>query len=193
MVDTNGAAVPNVIITHNNNPITGNSLDSVTIDSTLTLTPFVPPALGLPPATISFLIDFQETPNGANPCADGGTNGVGVNVNGCADIFVIDQAALNFPFQYPDPTGPDAGTLRTYFISFFESTGGLNPLSDAACSAAGVASGCLGFTTAEQQSTPAQFAALITTQPVGVPEPTALLLMGLGLAGLGFAKRRRNG
>ncbi len=33
------------------------------------------------------LFDFGhlETPNGSNPCADGGAHGVGVNVNGCAD------------------------------------------------------------------------------------------------------------
>lgn len=46
-VNTNGAAVPNVSVTHLNRPITGTTLSSVNIDSTLTLTPFIPPATGL--------------------------------------------------------------------------------------------------------------------------------------------------
>ena len=37
-------------------------------------------------ANSQFIFLHNETPNAANPCADGGTNGVGVNSNGCADI-----------------------------------------------------------------------------------------------------------
>jgi hypothetical protein len=36
-----------------------------------------------------FNFSHWETPNGANPCADGGTNGVGVNANGCADRVIV--------------------------------------------------------------------------------------------------------
>lgn len=185
-VTTNGPAVGNVSVTHLNRPITGASLDSVNILSTLTLTPFSPAGGAMAPATITFQVDFQETPNGSNPCANGQANGSGVNVNGCADIFVIDQAALNFPFMYDLGLG-----AKQYFISFFELSSALNPLPPAACETVGVPSPCMGFMTPEGQDTTFQFASLITTQPVHVPEPGTLASMALALLAMGAVRRRR--
>lgn len=197
-VFTDGAAVDNVIITHRNQPITGTTLKSVDILSTLYLTPLAPAGSTVGPiGPVTFAINFAETPNNANPCANGFGQNVGVNnALGCADIFVIDQDSLNFAFQFPDPD--DVGTIRTYFLSFFERTGGFTSLQGPAgnpgapCAAAGATTPCLGFMTPEGQNTPAQFAVTITSQPITIPEPGTLALLGIALTGLGLVRRRRN-
>jgi hypothetical protein len=190
-VFTNGAAVDNVIITHRNQPITGNTLTSVDILSTLYLTPLAPAGSTVGPiGPVTFAINFAETDNGATPCANGGANGAGVNINGCADIFVIDQDSLNFAFLFTDPD--DSNTTRTYYLSFFERTGGFTSLPGAACAAAGATAPCLGFMTPENQNTPAQFAVTITSQPITIPEPGTLALLGIALTGLGLVRGRRN-
>ena len=189
-VFTNGPAVANVTVTHFNQPIYEPSLSAVTMLSSLTL---VPNALN-GTQTIPFGIKFLETtndPGGNDICADGtGRYSEPLNTNGCADIFVISQNALNFQFFYDDP---DSQVLqRPYFISFFELTSGLNPLPAAACTATGASAGCLGFRTPEKANTPFQFAAVITTEPVSVvPEPGVLALMGLGFGLMGLLNRRR--
>lgn len=189
LVNTDGLAVSTLGVSHLNRPVTGNSLQSVTMRTTLTLTPNVPVLPGLPPDTLDFAIQLFNTPNGENPCADGTANGVGLNVNGCADIFVIDQQSLNFPFLY-DTDGAGGDAPVSYFISFFEQGGGLAPLPALACSAAGAPTPCLGFRTPENLDTRFQFAALVTTERVSVPLAPTLAFVALGLVGLAGTRRR---
>jgi hypothetical protein len=64
-----GTIAPNTSVTHFNQPITGNSLDKVTLASTLTLTPFSPSGPAQPAEVMKFLIDFEETTNDPRPSA----------------------------------------------------------------------------------------------------------------------------
>ena len=134
-VDTNGPAVPNVSVTHFNQPIVAPSihLDSVDLISTLTLKPLVPDQPELGSFDLTFTIHFQETPNADSPCQNGLPGSDPLNANGCGDIFVIGQDALNFEFFY-DTDGAGGDDPMKYYISFFEQTNRLNPLPAAACS-----------------------------------------------------------
>lgn len=170
-VNTNGAAALTNLFTHYNNVINGDSLLTATINATVQLTPSVPAGPALPSSIQTFQIRFVETPNGG-PCA--------VGVPPCPDIFVLGAGSLNQSFTL----GGD-----TYFVSIFEATNALNPLPAAACTAAGAAAGCIGFTTLEGAATPAQFAFLVTSTPVRVPEPGVLALLAITLLGVGGARK----
>jgi len=175
-VFTNGAIAPTSEITHYNNSIAGEyaTLDTATLRTALTLSAVDPdPApedpLALAEALI-FDIDFIETPND-------GSCGFPSDSN-CDDIFVIAFGALANSFDYLGVT---------YNIAIVTLSGNINPLPNATCAEAGVANGCLGFTTPEGENTPVDFGILITQ----VPAPGALAVMGMGLLGLGALARRR--
>jgi hypothetical protein len=182
-----------VQITHNNFPIPlGNSLTQADILASLSLTSLTP-SVGLPLASaLTFTIKFIETTNEPGTgvlCADGGTNHVGVNINGCADIFVLSNNALNFPFLYDSDGAVNGLDPQPYFASFFAT--GLGTLSNAACTAAGALNGCRGFETAENASTTADFQIRISSTPFQVPEPSSMALMGGAFSALAWVSRRR--
>tara|TARA_R110002126_G_scaffold15570_11_gene63730 strand:+ start:6190 stop:6993 length:804 start_codon:yes stop_codon:yes gene_type:complete len=168
---------PTNTITHFNNSLSSafSTLTSASVLTTLNLTPVNPVGPALPAFTTSFFVDFIETPN-TTPC-----NFPSDTV--CDDIFIIQFGSLNSEFVYDGVT---------YFASIVELSGNLTPLPDATCARAGVANGCLGFTTPESAFTPAQFGFFITTRPVNVPEPAMLGMFGLGLLGLRAFGRRRS-
>lgn len=148
--------------THNNFPIpSGSSITGaqllVTIDATFTNG-------GVQNIIAQSVFDFahNETPNGDNPCADGGANGVGVNVNGCADSVTPSNTMFSEVFQI--------GMVNYVFEVTGFDVGGT-------------------FWTAENQANTATLQAKFTTSVIPLPAAAWLLLAGIG--GLGLASRRR--
>lgn len=181
-VVTNGGPAPTNTITHYNNAISGNfdTLTAASLQTTLTLTPILPP---IPPGTpgtpqgpfsTTFTVDFIETLN-QSPCGFPSTSV-------CDDIFVLTAGSLDFTFDYE-------GT--SYATTISEVTGNLGPLSNSSCAEAGAPSGCVGFQTQEGLANNVQFQFAIREVPVPVPAPGPLALMGVGLLGLGAARRFR--
>jgi hypothetical protein len=122
-----------------------------------------------------FDFDHWETPNADNPCADGGANGAGVNINGCADRVTF---SLN----------PNATTFFTigsvdYTLNLSSFQVGGNPVSQ--------------FWTKEQADNSAfligNIAARSVVDPGGgaVPEPASWAMMLLGFGAIGLSARRR--
>lgn len=163
---------------HINNSISGSyaTLRTASISTTLKLTALDPdPDVPLPDDTISFDIKFAETSNTAGTCVVGSTSV-------CDDVYVITFGSLNNTFVFDG---------YQYFVSILKTDGPLNPLDPTACTAAGSSSPCLGFLTREGQKTSVDFGIVITSAAINVPEPGSLALLGLGLAGLGFCRRRK--
>ncbi|MBA6412731.1 THxN family PEP-CTERM protein [Parahaliea sp. F7430] len=165
--------------THDNFPITGSTLDTVTLTqwfglaqanaandfTSLTVNPPVNPSL--------INIDFFETPNQGG-CFD-------ASVSECDDVFlVLNPEQLSFSFV-------QAGYKYTFEVLL--DGNGLMPLPASACAQVGVGPGCIGLQTQENQSNEFHFDMKLSAREVA--EPSILALMGLGLLGVGFTRRRR--
>lgn len=119
--------------------------------------------------TFNYNFTHWETPNGANPCADGGAQGVGINVNGCADRVTMNFNSSSETFMI----GSDVYTLN--LAGFL--VGG-NPATQ--------------FWTKEDGVNTAYIQGKVDlySRATGVPEPETWSLMILGFATAGIAVRR---
>ena len=177
IVTTNGAAVHDLTLTHNNNVIrTGQTLQTTTLSGALLMQANTPPTSDtLGPLLGVFHIKFKETLN-AGPCA-------AVGVPDCPDIFALDEdPAVLDPFAIGIIDG------YVYFLQLILPD--LQSLSAPSCATVSMAAGCMGFATNEGASNPFEILFQITAERIPVPEPGMLALLGLGLAGLGFAQKR---
>lgn len=158
--------------THRNNSISsGTSIEGIKLkfdtDVTINSVYF---------GNVTFIYDFShwETPNNANPCANGGAQGVGINNNGCAD-----RVQVNFNSQSDYFTISENGVDYNYAVDVIGFMVGGNPMTS--------------FWTREQADNSAYVRGKVVlySEAVGdVPEPATWAMLVAGFGMVGAASRR---
>ena len=181
------------VVTHNNYVITGTSLSSTAAQDYVVLTPN-----GGGPDQIqevTFGVDFTETTN--NPGNPGACPaGVPFNGFGCGDIFALTSDLIGLATAQAFNNGSvlafliDSFSDGDFTYDVYVAALGLAPLSEEACNAAGAGDNCIGFVTAENETSSFQleFAILATEN---IPEPATLGLLAASLLLMGLVRRRK--
>ncbi|NMH59830.1 THxN family PEP-CTERM protein [Alteromonas ponticola] len=197
--DYTSALKQGTALRHDNFPITGQYLDTVTIKDALQLTAVTPSGTVVDAPELSFLVDFWETPNagldgdGTCPFGPSAFTADSVNARGCSDLFeiidfnsnmgngmkVIGQGAdyIDFAVKFK-VTGVDASMYHTDY-ELITRLSGLDVAFDDG----------RGFATRENgvNILNAQFA----IRAVDAPEPSTLAVFAMSLLGLaGFSRRK---
>ena len=160
-------------LTHNNNPIAATEFqDTIQVHYHLDLFEQGTNNLVWESPVLTFDLEVWETPNGADPCADGGANGVPPNQNGCADL-------LRFGFG-----GAIANPLEDILLAkFYHGDQKYGVYASGFYDENDVLVG--EFWSAEGLSN----SAYVNFEVHEVPVPGTLLLGGIGLLGLAWRRR----
>ncbi|MFV0278877.1 MAG: THxN family PEP-CTERM protein [Parahaliea sp.] len=202
---------PGPVVTHNNFVQQGGS---TALNTTSAQDNVVLSAAGngvVATQSITFGVDFKETMNNVGQTqAEGCYDGVAWTAeDGCGDIFVVDGIlgtpvnVIKHEGEHHDDANPsftpvvafeiDSFTLDGYLyrVLIREAEGALGVLSDAACAVAGAESGCIGFTTFENQNNSFSLEYAILASPVAVAAPATLALLAGSLLMMGSIRRKQ--